>query len=636
MVDEAPRQGASHLVTLKGASPRVVLVNMPFAGYRQPSLALGILKAALRPVSSQISVLDANLTFAEMISPLLYDKISTWPAQDLLGDWVFSNSSGPREGQYEARVLAGGAAEHRIAHFGKPPVTAQLRAELLEARRKVDDLLESCLEEITRFDPDVVGFTAMFHQLSAALGLARRVKTARPETLVVMGGASCRGEMGEELLASFPFLDEVVDGEGERTLPEIVQRHRGDLGGSEAKEPGTDMAKSNRKRFSRGEAMCADLNGLPYPDYDDYFARLARSPLLGTFAPRIPFESSRGCWWGEKRRCAFCAQASKELTYRQKDAERAIQELEYLTGRHPGCPVFFSDEIVPGNAFEVFIPELASRVPELEVVYLELRPSLKKDQLLLLAEAGIRRLEVGIESLSSPVLRLMRKGTTALQGVQFLKQARELGLEVVWNLLWGLPGEDPSEYAQMAGIVPLLSHLQPPNTVGSFRLERFSPIFEEPDAFGIVDRRPYPSYGYVYDLPAASLGRLAYFFSFGYGQVQAVESYTRDLADEIVAWKEGFPESMLSYCDDGEQLVVRDERPGIATGELTVLTGLHRTVFRACDEVITKARLAALVDEAQHASVTGQELDEALAALVEERLVLRDGHRYLSLAIFRP
>jgi len=48
----------------------------------------------------------------------------------------------------------------------------------------------------------------------------------------------------------------------------------------------------------------------------------------------------------------------------------------------------------------------------------------------------MRRLEVGIESLSTPVLKLMRKGTTLLQSVQFLRQAREMGLEVVWNLLW--------------------------------------------------------------------------------------------------------------------------------------------------------------------------------------------------------
>ena len=638
MADEAVGVGAQRRDTRLGAAPRVVLVNMPFAGYRQPSLALGILKAVLRPFDARVSVLDATLMFAEMISPAAYDTIATWPAQDLLGDWVFSTarSRPPRhtDSEYERQILAGGAPEHRIPHFGKPPVTARLRANLREARRRVDDLLAACLDEVTRSRPDIVGFTAMFHQLSASLALAQRVKAALPAACVVMGGASCRGEMGDELLRSFPFLDVVVDGEGERALPELVGRRedRRLPTGPADLECGTVPGETHRLGSAKGSAA-VELNALPYPDYDDYFGRLERSPLLGTFAPRIPFETSRGCWWGEKRRCTFCGQGTREMAYRQKKATRALREIKYLTRRHPGCPVFFTDEIVPADAFGGFIPQLPSRVPDLEVVYLEMRPSLRKEQLRLLAESGIRRLEVGIESLSTPVLRLMRKGTNALQGVQFLKQAREMGLEVVWNLLWGLPGEDPSEYARMADMIPLISHLQPPNTVGSFRLDRFSPIFEDPNTFGVVDVRAYPAYRYVYDLPAESLARLAYFFTFRYREPQAVDSYTEALAGRIVDWKDHFPRSMLSYSDDGERLVLSDDRPTLGTEELTVLSGLHRAVYLACDEVITTTQLREVVTRAVHRKVSAHELAETLAPLVEEGLILRDGRRHLSLGL---
>ena len=168
---------------------------MPFSGYRQPSLALGILKSVLRPLVSHVAVLDATLIFVEMISPTAYDTIATWPAQDLLGDWVFAHARSPERGQedrgYEQQVLAGGAPEHRVAHFGKPPVSTHLRAQLRDAQRRVDDFLSVCLDEITRSEPDIVGFTAMFHQLSASLALAQRVKTALPASCLVMGGASC-------------------------------------------------------------------------------------------------------------------------------------------------------------------------------------------------------------------------------------------------------------------------------------------------------------------------------------------------------------------------------------------------------------------------------------------------------------
>ena len=188
------------------------------------------------------------------------------------------------------------------------------------------------------------------------------------------------------------------------------------------------------------EAAAQDLDRLPIPDYGDYFARLAGGPLAGEFVPRVPFESSRGCWWGEKRRCVFCGQASASMAYRRKSAGRAVTELTQLTRRHPGSPVIFTDEILPRDAFDDFLPRVHEALPDLEVVYFEVRPDLDRRQLELLAERGVRRLEAGLETLSTPVLRLMHKGTTALQNLQFLKWARELGIEVVWNLLWGIPG----------------------------------------------------------------------------------------------------------------------------------------------------------------------------------------------------
>ncbi|MBM3147743.1 MAG: hypothetical protein FJ000_07605, partial [Actinobacteria bacterium] len=42
----------------------VVLVNMPFASFRHPSLGLGLLKAALADLPVEVRVLDACLDFA--------------------------------------------------------------------------------------------------------------------------------------------------------------------------------------------------------------------------------------------------------------------------------------------------------------------------------------------------------------------------------------------------------------------------------------------------------------------------------------------------------------------------------------------------------------------------------------------
>ena len=503
------------------------------------------------------------------------------------------------------------------------------------------------MAEVAAREPSVVGFTSMFHQTAASLALAERVKARLPETFVVFGGASCRGETGPELLRRFPFVDGVATGEGEAVLPELVRlRARGlrpdgvrGLLTAEHREGGERSIGEVDERAAAehaGGRPLVDLDSLPLPDYDDYFARLAGSELNGTFTPRLPFETSRGCWWGERRRCVFCGQASGSLTYRRKSGERSLTELEGLARRHPDSPVIVTDEIVSPRAFRDFFPQVPARVPGLLVLYLEVRPGLSKDQLRLLAQAGVRRLEAGVENLSTSVLKLMRKGTTGLQGVELLKWARELGIEVVWNYLWGLPGEDAAEYERVAGLIPLITHLQPPNSVGTVRVDRFSPLHEDPDRFGIGDLRPYPAYGYVYDLPPESLSRLAYYFAFEATGQPDVDRYAAPLAEGIARWKEVHASSMLAYSDGEDQLVVFEKRPGFDEEEVTVLDGEHRHLFLACDGVRNVSQLARELSVRRGSEVTTAETQDLLDEIVEQGLMLREESSYLSLALPLP
>ncbi len=311
----------------------------------------------------------------------------------------------------------------------------------------------------------------------------------------------------------------------------------------------------------------------------------------------------------------------------------ALRELEALTRRHPSCPVFVTDEIVPPGHLEDFFPALRARIPDIEIVYLQARPTLGRRELQTLAASGVRRLEVGIESLSTPVLALMRKGTTALRCVQFLKWARETRLDVVWNLLWGLPGEEPGEYERMAALVPLLAHLQPPHTVGAFRLDRFSPMFEDPARFGLTDVRPYPACGYVYDLPPEALARLSYSFCFSYQPPRRVSDYTASLANAVARWKEDFAHSSLTFVDQGGRLALIDRRPGFDPEELTVLDGEHRALYLACDGVQVDSALASMLSRESGRDIGVDEVASLLEPLVGGGLMMREGRSYLALGL---
>ena len=97
--------------------------------------------------------------------------------------------------------------------------------------------------------------------------------------------------------------------------------------------------------------------------------------------------------------------------------------------------------------FKDVIPELA-RVKNKPSIFFETKSNLSPEQVGALARAGVRKIQPGIESLSTPVLKLMRKGCTMLQNIQLLKSCAGAGIEPGWNLLYGFPGEDPESYRE--------------------------------------------------------------------------------------------------------------------------------------------------------------------------------------------
>ncbi|MCI0442202.1 radical SAM protein, partial [bacterium] len=108
------------------------------------------------------------------------------------------------------------------------------------------------------------------------------------------------------------------------------------------------------------------------------------------------------------------------------------------------------DSILDLRYYKDYIPKLAERTTKLDLFY-EVKANLKKVQIRLLRDAGVRTIQPGIESFSNSILQLMGKGVSALQNIQLLKWCKELGVSVYWNLLWGFPGEDPLEYDRMTG-----------------------------------------------------------------------------------------------------------------------------------------------------------------------------------------
>ncbi len=561
---------------------RVLLVNMPLASLRWPHLGLGLLKAALARGAVACDVAYFNFDFAERVGVEHYHWLADHFAFVLGGERLFAK-------HYFADRLPTDADYYRdVLQPADPGMTAADYRALLDTGRHIQPFLDACLGAVDWSRYDVVGFTSSFQQTMPSLCLAKRLKRLRPDITIAFGGAACEGCMGPELLRQFPEIDYVFSGEADRTFPETIQR--GIHEGHEVHEE-REGSEGGRRCIGWESGTVEKLDELPYPDFDDYFARLGRSSVREEIDPLLVFETSRGCWWGKKCRCTFCGLNGDRLGFRSKTPERMIDELRHLVDRYGLRRACAADNVLDPRYFQSLLPMLKRAGLDLSMCF-ELKTDLSRQQVEILCEAGLSAAQLGIESLSTPTLKLIGKGVTAIENLQTLRWFTEAGVAAQWNLLYGFPGEDPSEHAQMARLLPSLYHLAPPQMAGRVRVDRFSPYFDHPEQHGIVNLYPHRAFRYVYPFSQEVLGRLAYYFDYDYADGRDPLGYAQAMVEAVAAWQRVAGTVTLRYWDrpDGV-LIVTDTRPGAEMFQRR-LTGIERAIYLFCDTGRTLREIA--------------------------------------------
>jgi ribosomal peptide maturation radical SAM protein 1 len=615
-------------------SGTVALIQMPFAVASWPSLALSLLKSGLAERGLVATVHYLNLLYMESIGADAYEELALGhPSNcDLLGEWIFSQSlsehNPANETEYLNKVLRGGDSAHRKTLTAEQIDRHVTRA--LHARSAVPAFLDRCVEEVDWAAVLVAGFTSVFQQHAASLALAKRLKQEFPHLTIIFGGANCEGAMGQVTLDRFPFVDAICSGEGDRAFPEFIERLQcGDdpidvAGISTRPKVGRELRVLGGAP-SRPSEMVADLDQLPFPDFKDFFEAAARFSSAGTMALRMVFETSRGCWWGQKHHCTFCGLNGSTMAFRYKTAGRAILEIRHLVEAYGMFTkrVSAADNIMPLDYFQTFLPQLEALDLDLDLFY-ETKSNLTEAQVAQYQRAGLSQIQPGIESMSSSILSLMRKGVSALQNIQLLKWCAQYGIRAHWNYLYGFPGEEAAHYEGQAELLSKLSHLMPPVGCAPVRFDRFSPYHNNPDEFGLSHLRPYPAYKYVYPgFSGADLERIAYYFVAEFQGQELMPTYATELVRVMTVWKERADSSTLCHSTHAGQTIVFDGRTD-GDMEILLLDGTPRDVLNRC---------AAITSERSLVSEFGAAAAGAIQLLVALGLVIREGDRYLTISV---
>jgi ribosomal peptide maturation radical SAM protein 1 len=617
-------------------SKMVSLVSMPFKDLRHPPIQLGILQCCLERAGIAARSHSLELAFMEHLHAKTssasdggrlriqdYQQVATEEFLLHLGDWIFkvppyAEPSPEEEEKYIEHAISKGVSDDAIA-------VARRMKDL------VPEYLETVAEELLSERPRVVGFSTVFQQNVASLVLSKILKIRNQDLVIVFGGGNCDGPMGQAIHECFPWVDFVVRGEGEKVLVELVT----ELLANEPISPKAGLCYRVEGRsvtVPQKSGPQVPIDEVPMPTYDDYFKQLARTPLRKELWPEVAilFESSRGCWWGAKHHCTFCGLNGSLMAFRSKPASRVAEEILSLAARYKILDFVAVDDIIDLRHIRELLPMLRASGADLTIFY-ETKANLNKDQLRAFQSAGVSAIQPGIESLSTPILQLMRKGVTSLQNIRLLKWCAEIGIKPAWNLLYGFPGEPPEEYERMAKLVPSLIHLEPPMLI-PIEVERFSPYFEQAAEFGIEIIGPLPHYRFLYPLATQRLHNLAYDFEYRYMDGRNPETYVKGLAEAVKRWREqrARPGSLMYRRGPGF-LLIEDRRPGLENANYR-LDGIEAKIYLACDAGATPSEICRQLSDNTTNPLDAGEVERYLEELAQERLVYREGSRFLALA----
>jgi ribosomal peptide maturation radical SAM protein 1 len=511
----------------------VLIIVPPVTKTEVPSLAAHLLQAYCHRSGIKVRVLYANMIFSTLIGFDLYRTIAEFNSINFIGERLFTRSAFnlPPMGLNIHRLInpdwlpdhhwqtKNEIAGQKMSKNLSPIRRWIFSVDWQQLEQQAKQWTTSIAQKITRMGYRIVGCSNTLGGLVPALALLNRVKQADPNITTVLGGALCEGEMAEGLLSLNLGIDYIFSGESDNTFPSFVQD--------------TLAGKQTVEKIIFGKEV-TDLDEIPLPDYREFFQQSERLALRPSFGDSFPvlYETSRGCSW---KKCTFCGLTGERKSHHIKSPEKVLEDLEQLLNQYPESPIHMADNLMPVQYFKTLFPKIPGKFPSIRIRY-EVNAKLTLNQALMLKQAGITRIQAGIESLSPSLLRRMQKGVTLQENIALLKYCRSLGLDLSWHLLMGIPGDQMEEYEEILQLFPLIHHLQPPEMIPPIKICRFSMYHRKPESFGISELRPAALYEDV--LPShTNLEKIAYFFA-GDFKAQSYEhpEIISALREEFRAW----------------------------------------------------------------------------------------------------
>jgi anaerobic magnesium-protoporphyrin IX monomethyl ester cyclase len=303
---------------------------------------------------------------------------------------------------------------------------------------------EQIRRRLEDFRPDAVASSAFTAAVYAATGVLRLAKEVNPEVVTLMGNVHATFCFDEMLKQDNGVIDYIVRGEGEHTLPKLLECLN--AGDDPAKVRGIAFWRDGKVVTTPPAPMIQDLDALPtawdlveWPIYKYRAKNDARLAIVS---------SSRGC----TQNCSFCSQKLFwQRGWRTRSPEAFVAELEMLHDTYGVKVAMLADETptMDRQRWERILDLLIERKPGVKLLMETRVIDIVRDADLMerYREAGIEHIYVGVEAGDQATLNMFRKGTKVAESKLAIDLINGADIVSETSFVLGMPGDTPESIA---------------------------------------------------------------------------------------------------------------------------------------------------------------------------------------------
>jgi radical SAM superfamily enzyme YgiQ (UPF0313 family) len=308
---------------------------------------------------------------------------------------------------------------------------------------------QSITKLLMQHNPDIVGLSQWTHNRHATIATAGLIKKVLPDSTVLLGGGHATHQ-AELILQRHPEVDLIVAGEAEQTLLELLEAQQS--GRPLLEIPGLVARKDGIPQRTAPRHPLNELDQLPFPSTWLHEAINVDLSLQTEF-----ISTSRGC----PAACSFCASpAFWGRKVRARSASSVEQEIRSLRDNYGLIYLSLRDDTFTADRRRTI--QLCQQLIENKThIFWNCQSrveAIDRETLEWMRKAGCECVQLGVESGSVRILKLLGKNITPEKVIQAADLVRQSGMQLSVFLITGIPEETETDQQQT---MALIKRIQP-------------------------------------------------------------------------------------------------------------------------------------------------------------------------------